>query len=849
MRSRVIEREMCVFSSGVILLTALGCAGELVVSDGGTGADGAQTGGAENGGSGAVAAGAVGGTGGAGSTGWEEAGETGVDHGAGGETSIEAGCGTGPLELEVNDHDMVPGYDEPADPMVDLLLEQMTLEQKIAQMQGVPRTEPPNYEDIERSVDVMSVAGHDLRGYRYRDGVKGVNLDAGQDNRLLDDQNYSTHFPAPSLRAASWDLDLEWRVGFAMGDETAASRNSMLIAPCVNVVRHPYWGRAQEAYGEDSHHIGRMASAFTAGLQQHVIGCASHFAANNIERGRTNQDAIMAEQTLREIYGRHFEMVVRDGGIGCVMASYNKINGVKSTQNAHLLTTILRDPYEQGGMGFRGLVLSDWWAMPGDQMPMDAPTTLALAAEAARAGLDIELPWTLRYGSLAAAAAADPSLASSIDASARRVLEQKLRFGTAYMTDPWGKLTPTTRLDGSSIAGNEAHLDLAEETAKKSAVLLRNGHPGAPVLPLGKPASIAVIGAALPFSIIASLPPTSADGILRLATEVSLGDRGSSRVNADPAQSVGPFAGIQAVAAHHDVGAVTTGTTAADAASAEVVVVIVGLTPGDEGEEYAIPAGGDRTTLELPGGQNQLVNDVLALDKPTIIVIESGSIVDLPWLSHANQNQATVWLGYAGQRAGAALAKLLFGEANFSGKMPMAWPLESELPVFTMQEDRTEMGYYIGYRWYDRRDATGTPPNLVFPFGWGMSYTTFAYSNLELPCADVAEDGVIYATVDITNTGTVDGEEIPMLFVAGPPKPANITGERSVKELKSFAKVAVPAGATVTVTLPVRVQDLRHWEGNVDGRWVIDSGEYTFMVGPNAAPEELALSGVVTIHP
>ena len=161
-------------------------------------------------------------------------------------------------------------------------------------------------------------------------------------------------FPAASIRAASWDMALEKRVGEASGDETAASLNNMLLAPCMNIIRHPYWGRTQETYGEDTYHTGRMATAYTVGLQEYVTGCAKHFAANNVEKNRSSQNAIMNEQTLREIYARHFEMVVQDGGVGCIMASYNKINGNKNTQNKHLLRDILKAPVEQGGMGYQG---------------------------------------------------------------------------------------------------------------------------------------------------------------------------------------------------------------------------------------------------------------------------------------------------------------------------------------------------------------------------------------------------------------------------------------------------------------------------------------------------------------
>jgi len=856
----MIARNLLSLGGSVALFTVLGCGGELIVSEGAPNTGGEPADDAEDGEAGAVSTDAAGGAGGEGGTGWADAGEPLVEPRTGGAPST-TGCGMEPLQLLIDGHDLIPGYDAPADPAVDELLERMTLDQKIAQMQGVPDWERRNYEDIMRSADSPNVAGQTLRGLRYRDGAKGVNLDAGQDNRPDDGANYSTHFPAPSLRAASWDLELEWRVGRAMGDETAASLNNVLLAPCVNVLRHPFWGRAQESYGEDSHLIGRMAAAFTAGLQQHVMGCATHFAANNIEKGRASQDAIMTEQSLRESYGRHFEMVIRDGGVGCVMASYNRINGVKSTQNAHLLTTVLREPYESGGMGFRGLVLSDWWAMPGDQSVPDAATAQAVAIEALRAGLDVELPWPLHYEQLAAAAAADPSLTTFIDASARRVLEQKFRFGTAFDTDPWSVQPPTTRLEGGSIAGNEAHLELAEEVALKSAVLLTNGAPGAPVLPLTAAPTIAVVGIDQDFTLVSSSVPTSCTSdedtsqdttnsrecTFHFATDPALGDRGSSRVNADPARSYGPFHGIQQIAGPERT--VTSGNSAAAAEAADTVVVIVGYTPGDEGEEYYLAEGGDRKSLDLPPGHNELVTQVLDQNKPTVIIVQSGSIVNLPWLSHPNQNQATIWAGYPGMRGGLALGKLLFGEANFSGKLPMAWPLESELPAFKTEETRTEMGFFFGYRWYDQKAALGEPVSLVFPFGWGVSYTTFRYSNLRLPCADVTEDAVLYVEVDITNTGAVDGEEVPMLFVAGPPKPAGMTGERNVKELKSFAKVVVPARSTVTATLPVRVQDLRHWEGGADGRWVIDPGDYTLLVGPNAAPDALTLSGVVNIHP
>ena len=721
---------------------------------------------------------------------------------------------------------------------VNATLGAMTSAQKASQMQGLP-VGGMDYFDIERSPDVTVSGVGTIRGYNYRDGDHGVTLEAGQpNNRQTDGKDYSTAFPSTSIRAASWDLDLEKRVGEAIGDETVASRNNVLIAPTMNVVRHPYWGRTQETYGEDTYHIGRMATAFTVGLQEYVAACAKHFAANNIEKNRSMQDAIMNEQTLREIYGRHFEMVVQDGAVACVLASYNKINGLKSTQNKHLLRDVLKAPISSGGFGFQGFVLSDWWALPGDQTLPDVTNETAVGNEALQAGLDVEMPWTLYY-SARTLQNADQSLVAE---AARRVLTQKYRFKSARTTDPWGLKPSTSTLTGSSITSNQNHEALAEEVELKSAVLLANGAPGAPVLPFTSVTKVAVVGPDQDFSLISSsvpqscLPSSPQRGpcTFHFATDVALGDRGSNRVNADPARSIGPFAGIAAAAG--SARQVISGNSAAAAADSDAVVVVVGYTPGDEGEEYPIPAGGDRSSLDLPPGQSAFVSSVLDLNKPTVIIVESGSIVNLPWLTHANKNQATVWAGYGGLRGGAALGKLIFGAANFSGKMPLAWPTQAELDEahFKDSEPDTQMGYFFGYREYDRRKATGQTVGLVFPFGHGLSYSHFEYSSLAVPCQTATKDAVFIVSVDIENTSSSDGDEIAMLFVKPPPKAAGVSGDRPVKELKSFARVSVPAGQKVTAQLPLRIRDLRRWEGDESGHWRIDSGSYTILVGKNA---------------
>ena len=747
-----------------------------------------------------------------------------------------------------------PGYTYVRPAEVTSLLSSMSLTDKITQMTSLPN--PPNrdaavYRDIERSLDtgVIAGVGKSILGYRYRDAGRGVNLVAGQDNRPSAGKDYSTVFPTQSARAASWDVDLEYRIGEAIGEETMTSKNNLMLAPCMNIIRHPYWGRTQETYSEDMHHTGRMATALTAGIQQRVVACAKHYAANNVENNRVNQNAVMTEQTLREVYVKHFEMVVKEGGAGCIMASYNLVNGKKATQNAHLLRDLLKKPVEQNGMGYKGFVLTDWWAMPGDQTAPDTAQAQAQAEEAVKAGLDIEVPWNLHFNQLGALVESGRLTNADIDDSAGRILEQKARFGSLYKEDnKWGLGTSRTALTGDSITGNDMHLALSEEAAIKSSVLLKNGPPGMPTLPI-KGMSIAVVGLDIPVTVSSGTEPPPTGTTMHHATDVNLGDRGSSRVNNDPAKSAGPCKGLQDAAMAKGM-TVTCGNSAAAAGSADFIVAVVGLTAGDEGEEYSIASRGDRKSLDLPGNQNEFVNEVLALNKPTAVIVSAGSIVNLPWLTHTNQNQATIWAGHAGQRSGAAFAKLLLGDANFSGKMPMAWPKQADLPPFTTAETSTEMGYFFGYRLYDKLKADGMGKELVFPFGHGLSYTTFEYLGIDVPCGDVTKDGVIDVKVTVANNGTVEGDEVVMLFVKGPPKPATVTGERPVKELKGFRKVNLKAkgteGDAKIVTIPLKVEDLRHWEGDAaTGKWVIDEGDYTLMVGPSG--DDAALTQMQTI--
>jgi beta-glucosidase len=730
---------------------------------------------------------------------------------------------------------------------VQKLLVQMSLEDRADQMRGRPWGSAglQQMTDVERSDDTETV-----RGYRYRDASRGMNLAEDLDGAKPNagtwygtKVGYSTVFPASIARGASFDLDLEFAVGEAIGDEMMAAKQTLLLAPCMNLVRHPSWGRTQENYGEDSYHLGRLASAMVIGVQQHITANAKHYMLYDIEKGRDFNDMSADEQTLREIYGRHFRMVVQDGGVGSVMASYNMVNGTKSVENTHTLTTVLRDDF-----GFNGFVLSDWWAMnPQLKVNTDATTLKGYALRAVQAGLDVELPWKLNYAFLENLVKTGGGISEAdIDRGAGRVLLQKVRFNSV---DPqqgtWGLGQPKTTYKKGRIiySGCDGHIDLARKAAVKSMVLLKNAGNTLPISPAIT--KVAVVGATVPYT-------TTNDGrvtqsLMNFAKDVHTGDMGSSRVFGDPALSVGPYDGIKKMAPE----GITVETTAAPidtvdvaqkigsdpaVSSADFVVVIAGLTPGDEGEEYTLaedrPKGFGldikQTDPRYIGIQNKLIEAVIATGKPMVVVLQGGSVIDMPWLDRA---PAVVMAWYGGMVVGDAMGQLLWGQENFGGKLPLTWGRFTDYPEFKAATGATRADYYQGYRYFDKFGITP-----VFPFGHGLSYTTFAYSDLQLGCQTMAEGGVLPVYVNVTNTGVVPGDEVVLLFASFP----NSTAARriTIKELKGFARVSLSPGETKQVAIPVRLKDLDYYDEAL-GAWVVEDGPVTFMVGGSSTDSPL----------
>lgn len=783
-------------------------------------------------GSGTGTAGSGGSTGTAGSSGGTVTGTGGSvtvivpDGGAGGSvTRIACGSATQDPLLYTGGYKPDPTIQSAAQTLAASLSDA----EKAQQMRGLPQSGSANYNVFSQEDN----AARGIKGFLFRDGPRGVNLNANGDSR----NDFSTAFPVAMARGAAFDVDLEYHIGQAIGDETLASGNTMMLAPTTNILRHPLWGRAQETYGEDPFLLGRLGSAFVVGVQEYVAACAKHYAGNNIENGRSTATAVMDEQTLHEIYARHFDMMINDGGVAAIMAAYNLVqsplnpNGgaLKSTQNRHLLTDLLRTEF-----GFKGFVLSDWWAMPnGNSVPLPNATVLQdSAATAVVAGMDMELPWSYNYSTLPALVTAGRLTPAQLTASTALILEQKMRFKVDKLNGTLGLKAPSTTYNTgtSSIENNQAHIDLAEQAALESMVLLKNDNN---TLPINRSSvrSVAVLGAIASYSVTVA---GQDNGTIDFSTNVRTGDLGSSRVFADPAKSVGPFDGIRMAAGSSIT--VTRGNDAAAAANADFIVVVAGLTPQDEGEEYT--EAGDRRSLSLDGknstnAQNNLIAAAANLHKPMVVVLEGGSVIDMnPWLANV---PAVVMAWYPGMVGGKALGKLLFGsdtagnQYNFSGKLPISWPASlSDEPTFADPSGNTTMDYYLGYRRFDQMHITPQ-----FAFGYGLSYSgPVTYSNIQVPCTTVAKDGVVPVSVDVTNTGVAAKDEIVFVFVSFP----STTRRRGPKELKAFRRVHLAAqgtsGDALRVQVPIRVKDLKVWDATTS-KMIVESGPVQVWVGPS----------------
>jgi beta-glucosidase len=665
------------------------------------------------------------------------------------------------------------------------LLAEMTLQQKVLQMSGdsslwdmlkLVTVEMGKYND--RPI----AAGKDTRlaipPIGFSDGPRGVVM------------NHSTAFPVAMARGASWDRDLQRRFGDAVGKEIRAQGGTLWGGACVNLLRHPSWGRAQETLGEDPYLLGELSVPSVEAVQAHnVMGCAKHYALNSIEETRTEVDARVDERTLREVYLPQFKRLA-DADVASFMSAYNQVNGDYCGESRHLLREILKEEW-----GYRGFVMSDFFMGVYD------------GKKAALAGLDLEMPWAKSYGHtlLAAAEKGEVPLAV-VDEAVLRLLRRKIEYSAR----------PDPMAYPASLVRAPEHAALAREVAEKGTVLLKN-EGGLLPLDEARLRTVAVLG--------------------RLADAPNLGDYGSSRVY--PPDTVTVVEGLrEALGAGrvvHEPGA-DLAKARAVARDASAVVVVAGFDQSDEGEY--IPQkpnradwGGDREDLALKDADRELILAVAAENPRTVVVLIGASAITVEeWQEKAG---AILMAFYPGEQGGNALARLLLGRAGPSGKLPFTVPKDArQLPPFDNRSLAVEYGYYHGYTLADKK---GWEPR--YPFGYGLGYSTFVCSNLSLDARQATVDAVVHAAVDLANTGSRPGEEVVQLYVGFPASKV----DRPVKLLRGFEKVPLAPGETRRITIPVAVKDLAYYDPAAKA-WVVERGAYTVQVGPSSRQSDLLTS-------
>jgi len=656
---------------------------------------------------------------------------------------------------------------------VQSLLAQMTLAEKVSQMSGAVLKNAPQLLGYNKLTPTFTPDNHRLGipGIRFVDGPRGVNFKG------------STCFPVSMARGASWDPEVSRGVGEVLGYEAAARGANYTGAVCINVLRHPSWGRAQETFGEDPLHLGVMGSQFALGIQEHIMACAKHYACNNVENSRQYLDVSIDERTLREIYLPHFKRCV-DSGIASIMCAYNVVNGQYCSASKHLTADILKDDWN-----FKGFIISDFGAVHESEA-------------SANSGLDVEMSTTLYWGRKLAKLVRDGKVPEArINDAVTRILRQKIRFGLLEKNRP--------RLDKSKIASPE-HAKVAREAAAKSMVLLKNQKSA---LPLDRQVkSIAIIG---PF-----------------ADSPNIGDKGSSVVR--PPYVVTPLAGIRNLAGagirvSYDPGEKIESAEQL-ASNSDAAIVFVGNDWMDEGEAH------DRINLNLSAGHEALVKTVAAANKRTIVVLFSGSAICME--SWKDQVPAILMAWYPGMEGGNAIAEIIFGEQNPSAKLPIVFPKSADqLFKFEPRARTAKYDLYHGYRWFDKKAL-----EPAFPFGFGMSYTTFKYSNPRLAKTAFAQDEIITASVDVSNTGSSAGEEIVQLYSAYPQSAI----DRPVKDLRAFSKISLNPGQTKAVTLSFPASDLAFFNPE-KGEWQIENKPHQLLLGPSSSAKDLLSAGEAKI--
>ena len=608
------------------------------------------------------------------------------------------------------------------------------------------------------------------------DGPHGLRKqDEKGDHLGINDSIKAVCFPPAVLSACSFDRGLMEEMGKAIGREAQANDVSVVLGPAVNIKRSPLCGRNFEYYSEDPYLVGEIAAAFVKGVQsQHVGTSIKHFAANNQEYRRMSSSSEVDERTLREIYFPAFEIAVKKAQPYTFMCSYNQINGTFASENKWLLTDVLR-----GEWGFKGYVMSDWGAVNDRVKGLEA-------------GLELEMPASGGDNdAMIVKAVKDGALEEKIlDQAVERIL--RIIFEYADHRKP------------QEFTMEKDHEE-AQHIAEESMVLLKNENH---ILPLKTSEKAAFIGG--------------------FARNTRFQGGGSSHINCFKTTNVLDSVPCDAQVVYAEgfpadrdfYDKVLADEAVKAAAEADKAVIFAGLPESFESEGY------DRSHMRLPECQNRLITEILKVQPNTVIVLHNGSPVEMPWLGEIKGLLET-YLG--GQAGGAAAANILYGKINPSGKLAETMPLKlSDNPSYLNfgggEKVEYREGIFVGYRYYDTKEM-----DVAFPFGYGLSYTTFAYSNLKLSMENPTEKDTVMVSADVTNTGKSAGKEVVQLYIR------DLTGSaiRPEKELKGFEKVFLEPGETKTVTMELNKRSFA-WYNTELHDWFAASGDYEILVGASS---------------
>lgn len=657
------------------------------------------------------------------------------------------------------------------------IVAQMTLEEKAAMCSGADFWHTEAVERLGIPASMVSDGPHGLRKQDQEGDHLGVN-----------ESIKAVCFPAGCGTAASFNRELLNKMGETLGNECQAEGVSVILGPAVNIKRSPLCGRNFEYYSEDPLVASEMAGALIHGVQSKNVGTSiKHFLANNQETRRMSSDSRIDERTLNEIYLAAFEGAVKKEKPWTVMCSYNRINGVYAAENHKYLTETLRDKW-----GFDGYVMSDWGAVNN-------------RVEDLKAGLDLEMPSSNGVNDKLIVGAVESGELSEevLDTAVERILNIVFRY--------------EENRDKSAFFDRDKDHELARKVAEETIVLLKNDG----VLPLSEQDEIAFIG--------------------KYAMKPRYQGGGSSHINSHKITSaldaVRGMGNISFAMGFDDKEDKTDEKLLAEAVEtakkAKVAVVFAGLPDAFESEGF------DRQHMRMPDCQNELIEKVAAVQPNTIVVLHNGSPVEMPW---ANKVKGIVEAYLGGQAVGGAVCDILFGRVNPSAKLPETFPLKLEdNPSYLSYIGEGDMveyreGIFVGYRYYDKKKM-----DVLFPFGYGLSYTTFAYSNLKVDKESIKDTDTMTVSVDVTNTGKMAGKEVVQLYVAD----KESTVIRPVKELRDFAKVELAPGETKTVSFTLGKRAFAYYSVKLHD-WHVEMGEFDIMIGQSS--RDIVLTKTVTVE-